>query len=244
MKQLLCRVVENHTLWADIQLLALDAPELDMRPGQFALVRDPVSFDPYLRRTAWFYRRDNGAHTEDTRVAFTLPTRDPLVQRTHVGDVMDVLAPLGRQIDFEASAQHILLLGEGYRVAPLLAVAESAVKQNRAVTLLTRGDPFAAHLLPPEVEYRAEEAPNAELIAWADTVIASGSDDWYRLIGETVRATRYRLEPGFLRVIVDLPMPCGIGACGACAVSSASRRVRWACTDGPIFDWVELERAR
>ncbi len=244
MKQYSCRVVDTRILWGDVQLLVFDAPDLAMRPGQFALIRDRGSFDPYLRRTAWFYRQGDARQADSARVEFTAPVHDPLVQRTGPNTVLDVLAPLGRAIEFEQDARHILLLGESRRVAPLIPLAVSAVEENRAVTLLTGGEPFPAHLLPPEVEYRAENAPDAELMAWADAVVAAGSDEWYRSIGEMARATRYRLEPGFVRVLVDVPMPCGTGACCACAVSLAGRRVGWACIDGPVFDWLELERAR
>ncbi len=238
MKQHLCRVVDTRILWADVQWFAFDTPELAMRPGQFALVRDPVSYDPYLRRTAWFY------HGAEARVELTMRADDPLVRRTHVGDALDLLAPLGRPIEFASTAQHLLLLGASHRVAPLIAVAAHAVAQNRAVTLSMSGEAFPAHLLPPEVEYRSEETPSAELFAWADAIVASGPEDGYRRIAEMARATRYRLEPGFLRVLVDIPMPCGTGACCACAVPLGGQSVRWACTDGPVFDWLELERAR
>jgi len=248
LKQHLCRVADNHTLWADVQLLALHAPELarTLRPGQFALARDPTTLDPYLRRTLWLY------HIEGARVAFTLPARDPLVVRARVGDTLDLLAPLGRAIEFDSNARHVLLIGEGTRVAPLIAIAHDAIAQGRAVVLVTHTPSlphsagqgaWPAHLLSPEIEYRTGDGLDAELIAWADAIVASGSAQLYRALADAVRAARYRLEPGFARVLMDLPMPCGTGACYACAVET-SRGVKLTCADGPSFDLIEFANQR
>jgi len=257
-KQHLCRVIENRLLWSSVQLLTLDAPDLApaMRPGQFALLRDPTTFDPYLRRTAWLYRIDG------TRVAFTLPANDPLAARARAGDTLDMLAPLGRAVEFDASARHILLVGEGARVATLIAIAENAIRQQREVVLVLRlhfaalpsavaqdsaqdaSEVFPAHLLAPEIEYRTDsDALNTELIAWADTVVASGSDELRRGLADAIRAARYHIEPGFARGLIDLLMPCGTGDCFACAVETR-HGIQRACVDGPWFDLAEFEQRR
>jgi dihydroorotate dehydrogenase electron transfer subunit len=238
LRQHLCRVIENRRLWSDMQLLTFDAPALAaaMRPGQFALLRDPATFDPYLRRTTWFYRIDG------TRVAFTLPARDPLAARTRAGHTLDLLAPLGCAIEFDASARHLLLIGEGARIAPLIAIAEHAITQQREVVLVSRAvEAFPAHLLAPEIEYHTDaSALNVELVAWADAIVASGANEMYRELADAVRAARYRIEPGRVRVLIDLPTPCGTGDCYACAVETR-RGIQLACVDGPVFDVSELE---
>jgi dihydroorotate dehydrogenase electron transfer subunit len=241
MKQRLCRIRENRPLWSDVQLLMLDSPELAgaMRPSQFARLRDPMTFDPYLRRTAWYYRSDGA------QVALTLPARDPLAARLHSGDSLDVLAPQGRSMELDASARHLLLIGEAAHLAPLLAVADHAIAQQREVVLVSRAAAdLPAHLLAPEIEYRTDPgALGKELIQWADVIVASGSAEMYRALGETVRAARFQLEPGQVRVLIDVPMPCGTGDCYACAVETR-RGVQLACVDGPLFDLSELENRR
>ena len=237
MKQHLCPVLETRPLWAEWQLLTFDAPELAraIRPGQFALARDPSTLDPYLRRTLWLYE------IRDARVSFLINARDPLAQRVRAGDTLDLLAPLGRAITFEPSARHLLLIGEGARIPPLIAIAHDAVKLGKEVVLVSRGEVFPTHLLAPEVEYRSENAFDAELIAWADEVVASGTENSYRDLSNAIRAARLRFPPGFARVWSDLPMPCGIGICYACAVDT-SRGMKLVCVDGPALDLVEWER--
>lgn len=239
MKQGLVRVVENRLLWSDVQLLAFDAPEfaVAMHPGQLALVRDPATIEPYLRRKVWLYQ------VNGERVAFTLSTRDPLASLWHSGHTLDLLGPVGRALEFDPNARHVLLIGEGTRVAALFPMAQQAIQENRAVVLFSRpdsrGDVFPAHLLPPEIEYHTGgDLPCAELITWADAIVANGREQLYSELKDGIRAARYRLERGLARVLFDEPIPCGTGACYACAVKTA-RGVRLACIDGPAFDLMD-----
>jgi dihydroorotate dehydrogenase electron transfer subunit len=239
-KQHFCHVVENRILWADAQLLAVDAPELAraMRPGQFALARAGTTFDPYLRRALWLYVNAGAG------VAFVLSAHDPLAARIRVGDQLDLLAQLGHAIDLGAQARHVLLIGEGTRIVQLIALAHALVTQDREVVLVNRGeDVFPAYWLSPEIEYRTDDAWSTELLAWADVIVTSGSEELYRALADAIRAARYRLEPGFARVFVDVPMPCGTGACYACAVET-TRGIQLACADGPAFDLIEFENRR
>ena len=240
----MCRVVENRLLWSSVQLLTLNAPDLApaMCAGQFALLRDPTTFDPYMRRTAWLHR------IEGASVALTLPANDPLAARARPGDTLDALAPLGRAIELDANVRHVLLVGEGARAAPLIAIAERAVRQQREVVLVSRAassnDLLPSHLLAPEVEYRTDpDALGAELVTWADAIVASGSEELYRTLADAIRAARYRVEVGLARVLIDLPMPCGTGDCFACAVETR-HGIQLACADGPAFDLAEFENRR
>lgn len=209
-----------------------------MRPGQFALARDATTFDPYLRRTVWLYSINGN------RVAFTLAAHDPLAIRARASDTIDLLAPMGHAIEFGANAKRVLFIGEGTRTIQLIASAHAAIAHDREVVLacIATAD-FPIHLLSPEIEYHSEEGVNAELIAWADAIIASGSSDLYRMLADTIRTTRYRLEPGFARVFIDIALPCGTGACCACSVDT-TRGVKFACVDGPIFDLFDFENRR
>lgn len=244
MKEHVCSIIETCLLWADVHLLVLDAGNLAraIRPGQFALARDPSTLDPYLRRTLWLYE------IRDERVSFILDARDPLARRARVGDPLDVLAPLGRAIAFEPGARHVLLMGQGTRLAPLIAVAHEAIKLGKGVVLVScsgaadsERDLFPSHLLAPEIEYSHGDGFDEQLIAWADAVVASGGKEFYRGLCEAIRSTRLRLPPGFARGWVHEPMPCGVGMCYACALETG-RGIKLACVDGPALDLAEWER--
>lgn len=238
MKQLMCSLVESRALWSDVHLLVFETSELanSMRPGQFALVRDPNSFDPYLRRVAWLYARENA------RVTLAMDMRDPLVMRARVDDVLDVLAPLGRAIEFDANARRIALLGDDSRIVRLVALAHEALARGCEVVIVHRAaENFPAHLLAPEIEFRTDADALDQVIAWADAVVMCGSELLRHALADAVRAVRYRLNPGFARVLVDVVMPCGTGVCYACAQETAHGLKR-ACVDGPAFDLLEFEK--
>ncbi|MBI5301371.1 MAG: hypothetical protein HY868_04470 [Chloroflexi bacterium] len=255
MKQHLCTLIESHTLWSQTHLLTFGAPDLAnaFRPAQFALVCDPGSYDPYLRRVAWFYAR------EGSRISFAMESDDALVARARVGDVLDLLAPLGHALEFDASARRIALFGDDTRIARLVPVAHDAIARGCEVVMAHRantpapasgggdgeGVAFPVHLLSPEIEFRTDADALAEVIAWADAVVASGSDVLRQSLAETIRLTRYRLNPGFARVLMDVAMPCGTGVCYACAMETSSGLKR-VCVDGPAFDltWFDKRSAR
>ncbi|MEK6573063.1 MAG: 2Fe-2S iron-sulfur cluster-binding protein [Chloroflexota bacterium] len=44
----------------------------------------------------------------------------------------------------------------------------------------------------------------------------------------------------YARALVTCPMPCGTGACGACAVKTI-HGWKMACVDGPFFSLTELD---
>jgi dihydroorotate dehydrogenase electron transfer subunit len=153
---------------------------------------------------------------------------------------LDLRAPLGHAIDFDLNARHILLVGEEKIFAPLIAIAHEAIAHGRAVVLAISNAPAIGHLLAPEIEYRADEVLNADLIAWADALVASGTLGWYHNINDAIRAVRYRLEAGFARGLIDVPMPCGAGQCYACTIDTA-RGVKLVCEHGAWFDLFDVE---
>lgn len=209
-------------------------------PGQFGLARDPSSRDPYLPRAVWPYPDEPG------RGGFLVLPADAGRWEPRPGDCIDVLAPVGRPLDL-GTARHILLVGEGTWTATLLAIAANALRLDREVALVFRADSsdsLPAHLLASEIEYHTDAGgPSAELVTWADRIIAAGSPDLYRALAIGMNASRYRVEPGVAHVLVDPLMPCGTGDCGACTVETR-RGLALACMDGPFFDLSDLEYRR
>jgi len=63
---------------------------------------------------------------------------------------------------------------------------------------------------------------------------------FYPALSQAVRAERLSPRPGFAQALLMPLIPCGVGACRACAVPT-HRGYRLACTEGPFFDLLELE---
>ena len=116
--------------------------------------------------------------------------------------------------------------------------------------------PTAAELypigrLPPALEVHAVTADGSaghhgsvldlfpNLARWADCICIAGDPATYPALAEIVRDVRVGPGPRFAQALVAPPMACGVGACQGCAVPVA-RGTKLACTDGPVFDLLEL----
>jgi dihydroorotate dehydrogenase electron transfer subunit len=149
-----------------------------------------------------------------------------------VGSRLDLLGPIGNGFRPPPGARRWLLAAPGGRADRLLPLLDQAVERGAAVALHAR-PPLPR--LPPQVEFVREVR---EALPWCDylalELTAADLEGWLR--GEVGWADRL---PGNTQALVDLPMPCGLGACDACAVP-ARRGWRRACRDGPVFEWSDL----
>jgi dihydroorotate dehydrogenase electron transfer subunit len=133
----------------------------------------------------------------------------------------------------------------GLGIAPLIALAEEAVAQGRAVTLLygarTEARLMPISLVPQEVEVvvatddgtRGHHGPVTELVprylAWAHQVFACGPREMYQALAQAMRREGLR-RPA--QVLLEEHMACGTGICYGCAVPTR-RGMRLVCRDGP-----------
>jgi dihydroorotate dehydrogenase electron transfer subunit len=182
------------------------------RAGQFLLVL-PAGPMP-ARRWAVFPRA----------IEFeSIVTAVPEGQRWAVGDELDVLGPLGRGFQPPKRSRRWLLAAperSAGRLLPLLSLAADRGAEVALVTASPHQDlPVWVELNPP-----VEEAAR-----WADYAAWDSGDE----------ADLVRLGGADTDVLITPPMPCGTGACGACAVRSR-RGWKLACVDGPVFPVLEL----
>lgn len=204
----------------------------------------------YLRRSLF------PCHIEEKRLGVLLPLGQDLgltwLAARQVGEVIDLIGPLGRGFALDGPAGHLLLVSWGSGIGPLLALAEEASDKGWAVALLAgfeRPDlAVPTVLLPPEVEYQTIVGANAlqemspplrDAVLWADQVCGAGGTALYSRLAAVIEEARLSLRPGLAQVLVEMTMGCGISACGACSVET-HRGPRQACYHGPVFDLAEL----
>jgi dihydroorotate dehydrogenase electron transfer subunit len=183
-------------------------------------------------------------------VRLTIAAVGPLSQAMHhlqVGDLLWVRGPLGHGYTLPAPPAHILLVGGGYGVAPLLFLAREALAQGYQVSAII-GARSAPYLL------LAEEFQEAGASVWLTT--EDGSAGMPGLVTDAIPhvisqaalppAAIYTCGPtGMLQAVAALAearqipiqvaweahMRCGIGLCGSCEVGAG-----WlTCLDGPVF---------
>ena len=248
MRALAASVLQNEPLGADAWLMRLHAPDAarDCRPGQFLHVRcaPPGGVDPLLRRPFWVMRADGDALWLRYRVAGP-GTRH--LARLRAGDALDALGPLGRPFQLPAAARHLLLVGRGVDVAPLVMLADAALARELEVALVAGFEsgeqPLPAALVAAAAEYRVATDDGslghhgaaadlaAELLPWADAVFVGGSvDGLTRLLQGTSKPVQVALGGWG---------GCATGVCLECVVHTRQGNKR-ACRDGPVFEWSEL----
>jgi dihydroorotate dehydrogenase electron transfer subunit len=206
------------------------ATPLDKAPGRFYLALPPAGFDgTYLRQPAHPILDEAGGPALELPVAWAGRGLQP-------GDELDLLGPCGRASSLPEHAYNVLLIAGPSGAGRLLPLASAALARRAAVTLVCAG-PQTLRGLPAEVEVRFGLEGLGEMLAWAQAVYAHLPPGELRVVQALLRAGPAGREA---RAYCLPPAPCGVGACGACAVPTRSNW-RLACLEGPWVDLVELE---
>ncbi len=269
MRTVFARVVENRRLYGNTYITWFAAPEIlgGATPGQFLMFRcvEPVvsveaaldsttlSVDPLLPRAMSIHRVREGAEGQEWSILYDivgvgtrwLATRQP-------GDMVYCWGALGHGYEVRKTSSHLLLVGGGIGVAPLVWLADEAVANGRSVTMVLGGRTseqiFLAGLLPREVElvvYTEDGTAGrkglatsgfAEYVEWCDQAFACGPNAMFSAMADTLRPLRLRRS---IEVLLEERMGCGTGICYGCAVETR-KGMRLVCKDGPKFELREI----
>lgn len=211
-------------------------------PNDTMLLRRPISissWDKATRCCTILYRA--GDETTGTRVLSQLTADDKL----------DVMGPLGHGFPIEAvrADEHILVVGGGIGVPPLLELSKKLSQIGCQITVLLGFASIDVKIL--EAEFA--ELPNVELRITTDDgsycahghvgLLMDGLDftpDAVYTCGAPLMlkavAKKYEtLER--LYISMESRMACGIGACYACVVPDKhdENHALKVCDDGPVF---------
>jgi dihydroorotate dehydrogenase electron transfer subunit len=236
--------------------VTFSAPQIapTLAPGRFVL----ADLDNYLRTPlfpAWL-----GTGGFDVLVS---PEHPAVALRP--GDDIDLIGPLGRGFEVPTTARRLLLIAGTTHLPVLLPLARQGnqdFSQNPDVSVAlllsasTAAELYPVRLLPPALEVHIVTADGSaghggsvlglfpNLVRWADCVCIAPlhPDDpaTYSALAAIVREVRVRPAERFAQALVVPPMACGVGACQGCAVPVV-RGTQLACTDGPVFDLLELQ---
>ena len=215
-------------------------------PGQFVHVR---CGDKLLRRPISICDADG----DTFRIVFEVRGEGTRwLSERKMGDVLDVLGPLGR--GFDVSGERILVAGGGIGVPPLLFAAKRANEAHAVLGFRTA----SAVILPGDFNEccaavqittddgsigrpgYADAAVRSKLGAISfDRVLACGPKPMLRAVA------RVCAEAGVpLQVSLEERMACGVGACLGCACKLEGPEGSWhyghVCSDGPVFNAEEV----
>lgn len=239
-------VLANEEIMPATHVLTLDAgPRArNAAPGQFLHIRCGGP-GVLLRRPMSIYRAEGEMLQLMIRNvglgSSWLTSRAP-------GEGLDCLGPQGHGFHLDGKAHHLLMVGGGYGVAPLVGLAERALRRGASVTLAvgaaTANLVFPVRLLSPEIEYLVATDDGSaghhgrvtELLPgrldWADAIYACGPVAMMSVLAALVRKEGKSQRT---QIAMEERMGCSMGVCLGCVVETTKGPKR-VCTDGPVFD--------
>jgi dihydroorotate dehydrogenase electron transfer subunit len=140
------------------------------------------------------------------------------------------------------------MVGGGYGVAPLVGLAERALRRGGSVTLAvgaaTADLVFPVRLLPAEIEYLVATDDGSaghhgrvtellpDRLDWADAIYACGP---VAMMAALAALVRNEGKSPRTQIAMEERMGCSMGVCLGCVVETTKGPKR-VCTDGPVFD--------
>ena len=246
-------------------LVSTRAPKIARaaRPGQFVqrrgLITQGLVSDDLRAETLPFDPTPYPIHSVDadageiTVLATTaVDDDDSAITSQPTGLEWAVRGPLGKAVEFDSAAEHVVFLADGGGIGALIAVMRDCVERGVRVTLLAGAENawklYPSHLLPHGVrELTATDdgsagvrAPVTHLLPQvqeeADVLVASGTSKLYRNL------TRMS-DDGLLTIptsVMLLPkLGCRDGSCRSCSIQTMNGPIQ-ACINGPAFDMNEV----
>lgn len=156
----------------------------------------------------------------------------PVPSNWSPGTRLNLRGPLGRAFKLPAAARRVVLVAMGDSPRRLLALLESALQQNAAVTLVCENPPDD---LPEDLEIQPLHALR-DVCRWGDYLAFDAARETLPQLWEKINVEEISEIKADAQVLVQVPMPCGgLGACGVCTMR-VRRTERLACEDGPVFE--------
>jgi dihydroorotate dehydrogenase electron transfer subunit len=211
--------------WNSYYLLSLESPRIaaQSRPGQFIMVR--ISPEPYP-----LLRRPFSIHSKDEKsidIFFQVSgLGTDLLSQKKEDDILDVLGPLGKGFNEEASpkGKDVVAVGGGRGIAPLYFLAKELRSHGASVKIFYGGKSLQDIPLKEKFERGPEE-----------------------MMKKIARIAAKRNIPA--EFSLESVMGCGFGVCWGCV-----KRIKkngeegWVkiCEEGPVFSsddiiWKEEE---
>lgn len=227
----------------------VDLQAVGYEPGQFLHIRVTDSFDFLLRRPLSLCKTDI-EHNLVTVVYQVKGAGTKRLSEKQVGDVLDVLGPLGHGYPLHALDRAALLIGGGVGVPPLVELARQLQKAGKIVhTVVGFQSNQHAILISELAAYGAVTVVTNDgslgrkgLVTDELTNDFCSSYDRYYACGPTpmLHSVQQILEkhklPGYLSL--EERMGCGIGICVGCVhkVSRDGQEMNVkTCKEGPVF---------
>jgi len=256
MRQVRATVISNEQLWREHRVLGhrklpgswliwLKCPDIasEAKPGQFVMV---TCGEECLLPRPFSVHQVN----EDGIALFYAVLVDgrgtKWLSQRYEGEKVGLFGPLGNGFSVLPEARRLLMVAGGDGIAPLYYLAQEALQQKHAVTLLYGTANAQRCPVPAGIEAVAATEDGSvghkgmitdlipEFIGWADQVFACGPPPMYKAMAQMPG-----LKDKPVQVSLEVRMGCGRGLCYGCTIRT-KKGLQRVCRDGPVFDLGEV----
>ena len=247
MKQYFAKVMGTRYVASDVFELKLEKPEdITFEPGQFLNIKPQKFTYPFLRRPISIHDQDNLCIT---MLIKTLGDGTRNLASLVEGDVVDVIAPLGKGFD-TTGIKRVIIVGGGIGMAPLAMLERRLVQQGCEVQVLLgfKEESYGLETFSTETKTVIESQEKRYVTDMLEEEIRTFRPEMVYACGPTpmlrkVASIGISNKVG-TQISLEEKMGCGIGACIGCTVKVRSGDFGYknlkACSDGPVFKGEEV----
>ncbi len=246
-----CKVCALDMLTADVFRLTIERPAaikqisagqfFQLKAKQLPYLRRPISVSQITAQTLSFTILLKGAGTRS-------------LQQLKVGDMVDLLGPLGNGYQIDAGNKRILIIGAGIGVPPQAVLIEEIAQQSNAhikVQLGFRDQPYLVDrftALTDDVTVASESGKadyRGYVVDLTESVLQAETFDMVYVCGPPIVieivAAMCNAKSTPVQLLMEARMACGVGACMVCACkvkadkSAEGYCYKRVCSDGPVF---------
>ncbi len=243
-----CKVESVKKLAVNIYLLKAYSPEIasDIKPGEFCNIKVSESNFPLLRRPfsicdvegEYIYFMFN-VHGEGTRY---------LAEKKE-GDVLDILAPLGKGFNVEGDFKTTVIVAGGIGAAPFPMLTKLLVAKEKKVITLMGGrnqSDLTDHGMI-NLDYATDDGSKGfcgNVVELFKSKIEGLNFEEIKVFGcgpnPMLKALKEFCEEKDIQceISTECAMACGFGICQGCPIESTFNGEKYllVCKDGPVFN--------
>ncbi len=240
------RIIANRELKPGCFHMEFASPFPAALPGQFIMLKAADGSDPLLRRPMSIAGLENGVMSVIYKV---VGRGSALLSRKQQGDTIDAIGPFGNSFAPPKDARHVLLVGGGIGIAPLLFWAKRNPKVKAAAfiggaaekDILCDAEFAEVHVATEDGSLGEKGLVTAPLTAHpayrdgSGYLLACGPTGMLKAIDRLSAQDGLRGE-----LSLEERMGCGFGVCLGCVLDTAGGRKRM-CVEGPVFKTGEVQ---
>jgi len=247
-------VTENLSLNTTNFLIRLNSSEPLPRivPGQFVNIEIKNTSEIFLRRPFSVFEVDYSQNLISIIVKI-LGRGSKKLTEISVGEELSLIFPLGKGFTMPNENDHILLIGGGSGVAPMLFLAKESGLNLNNVHLLLGARTYEDHINVDnyrqygnmyfttedgslgEKGYVTQHSVFQNNISSFDKIYACGPDAMMKAIAKEAMKANV-----FCEVSLENLMACGFGVC-LCCIEPTIKGNLCVCTEGPVFNINDLK---